>query len=54
MIPIQMQLFQKQKTFFQFLAAFLNSRVNFEYFQKKDDPHIFCISEITDSENVVT
>ena len=52
-IPIEMQLSQKQKTFSEFLAAFLKSRLNFEYFEKKGDPHRFCISEITDSENVV-
>ena len=32
MIPIQMQLSQKQKTFSQILAAFLKSRLNLEYF----------------------
>ena len=52
-IPIEMQLSQKQKTFSEFLAAFLKSWLNFEYFEKKDDPHRFCISEITDSENVI-
>ena len=52
-IPIQMQLSQKKKTFSQFFAAFLKSRLNFEYFEKKDYPHSFCISEITNSENVV-
>ena len=34
-IPIQMQLSQKQKTFSQFLGAFLKSRWNFKYFEKK-------------------
>ena len=52
-IPIEMQLCQKQKTFFEFLAAFLKSILNFQHFGKEDDPHSFCISEITDSENVV-
>ena len=52
-IPIKMQLSQKQKTSAQFLAAFWKSRLNFEYFEKKDDPHRFCISQITHSENVV-
>ena len=52
-IPIQMQLSEKQKTFSQFFAAFLKFTLNFEHFEKKDDPHRFCISEITDSENVV-
>ena len=48
-----MQLYQKQKKFSQFSAAFLKSRWSFEYFEKKDDPSSFCISEITDSKNVV-
>ena len=48
-IPIQMQLSQKQKTFSQLFAAFLKYRLNFGHFQTKDDPHSFCISEITDS-----
>ena len=40
-IPIQMQLSEKQKTFSQFLAAFLKFISNFERFEKKDDPHRF-------------
>ena len=52
-IPIQMQLSQKQKTFSQFFAAFLKSTLNFKHFESKDDPHRFCIFEVTDSENVV-
>ena len=52
-IGIQMQLYQKQNTFSEFLATFWKSELSLEYFQKKDDPHSFCISEITDSENVV-
>ena len=52
-IAIQMKLSQKVKTFSTFFAAFLKSRLNREYFEKKDDPHRFCISEITDSEKVV-
>ena len=52
-IPIQMQLSQKQKTFSEFFAAFLECRLKFKYFEKKDHPHRFCLSEITDSENVV-
>ena len=53
MIPIQMQLSEKQKTFPEFCAAFFKSIWNFEPLEKKDDPHNFCISEITDSENGV-
>ena len=52
-IPIQMQLSQKQKKFSQFLATFLKSKLNLEYFRKKDDAQSFCISEITESENVI-
>ena len=37
--PIQMQISQKQKNFSQFVAAILKSRLNFEHFLKKDDPH---------------
>ena len=49
--PTQMQLSQKQKPFSQFVAAILKSRLKFEHFQKKDYPHSWYISEITDSEN---
>ena len=52
-IPIQMQLSQKKKTFSQFLGAFLKPTINFKFFEKKGYPHRFCISKITDSENVV-
>ena len=48
-----MQLSHKQKTFSELFAPFLESIWNFERFEKKDDPHKFCISEITDAENVV-
>ena len=45
-IPIQMILSQKQKIFSEFFSEFLKSRLNFKHFEKKDDPHRFCISEI--------
>ena len=48
-----MQLSQKQKTLPQFSAGFLESSLNFEYIEKKDDPHRFSIFQITDTENVV-
>ena len=48
-----MQLSQKQKSVSQFLAAFLKSMLNFKNFEKKDDPHSLCLSEITNSKNVV-
>ena len=51
--PIQMQLSQKQKSFSEFFASFLKFRLNLKYFEKKDDPHRFSISEITDSEKVI-
>ena len=37
--PIQMQLCNKQKTFPNFFGEFLKSRLDFEHFFKKDDPH---------------
>ena len=46
---IQTLLSQKQKTFSQIFSSFLKSTLNFEHFQKKDDPHSQCISEIEDS-----
>ena len=52
-IPIQMQLSTKRKHFSEFFSAFLKFTLNFDHFEKKDDPHIFGISEITDSDNVV-
>ena len=53
-IRIQMQLSEKRQTFSLFFAPFLKSILNFKYFKQKYDPHRFCLSEITDSENVVT
>ena len=47
---IQMQLSRKEKPFSEFFPAFLKSRLNFEHFTKKDGPHCWCISEITDPE----
>ena len=52
--PIQMQLSQKQKPFSGFFEAFSKSELSFEPFEKKDDLHKFFISEIKDSENMVT
>ena len=48
--PIQLLLSQKRKTLSQFFSAFLKSTLNFEHFQKKDDPLSRCISQITVSE----
>ena len=46
----QNQLSQKQKKFSAFFSSFLKASFNLENFQKKDDAHSLCISEITDSE----
>ena len=46
-----MQLYQKQKTFSKFSATFLKFRLSFNKFKTKYDPHRFCISEITASED---
>ena len=48
--PIQMQLSQKKIFCSQYFSKFLQSRLTFEHFQKKDDHHSWCISKITDSE----
>ena len=37
--PIRTPLSQKHVAFSQFFFAFLKSTLNFEHFQKKDDPH---------------
>ena len=44
----QMQLSKIQKMFSHFYSAFLEYRLKVEHFEKKDDPHSVCISEITD------
>ena len=48
--PIQILLSQKRKSFSNFFSAFLKYTLNFEHFQKKDDPPSRCISRITVSE----
>ena len=47
---IQILLSKKQKTFSELHYAFLKSTLNFAHFQKKDDPHSGCISQITVTE----
>ena len=47
MQPIQIKLSQKQKTFPLFFSAFSKSKLKFEHFRKKDDPHRSFISEAT-------
>ena len=38
-IPIQMQLFEKRKSFCEFFFQLLKSPSNFKHFEKKDDCH---------------
>ena len=45
MQPIHMQLSQKLKTSSRFFNVFSESRLSFEFFQKKDDAHSLFISE---------
>ena len=47
MKTLQLQLYQKLKTFSELFFAFSKSRVNFKHFQKKDDAHSLFISEAT-------
>ena len=47
MQPIQILLSEKPKIFSEFFCAFLKSTLNFEHFQKKDDPHSRCLSQVT-------
>ena len=50
MQTIQMHLSQKENNFSEFFFPFFQSALNFGHFQKKDDRHCLCISEITDHE----
>ena len=45
-----MQISRKLKTFSGFFIAFLESRLNFEYFQKKNQSHSLSITEISNCE----
>ena len=44
---IQILLSQKPKTFSQLSSEILKPTLNFEHFQKRDDPHSRCSSQIT-------
>ena len=37
--PLRMQISQKQETFPEFFLAFSKSTLDFEDFEKRDDPH---------------
>ena len=52
-IPIQIELSQGTKNFSEFFSSVFKSSLNFELLEEKDDPHSFCIFEVTDPENVV-
>ena len=52
-IPVEMQLSEKQKLFSEVFFSFLSSSLNFDFFERKDDAHRFCISKITDCQNAV-
>ena len=45
-----MQLSKQLKSFSQFSSGFIKFKFNFEHFEKKDEPHSLCISEIIDGE----
>ena len=48
--PIQILLSPKPKTFSRLSSKILKPTLNFEHFEKKDDPHSRCSSQITVSE----
>ena len=48
--PMQIELSQKQKTFFQIFFALLTSIINFKHLPKRDNPRSSCISGNTDSD----
>ena len=45
-VPIEMKLSQRQKTFCGFLAVFLKSSINFQYFATNHDLIDFLISKL--------
>ena len=47
---IQILISRKRKTFSQLSSKSLKRTLNFEHFQKKDDPHSRCSPQITVSE----
>ena len=46
--PIQNHLSLKLKRFAQFLSAYPQAASNLEHFEKRDEPHSWCTSEIID------
>ena len=51
--PIQIQLYQKQETFWKYFFAFLKSILNFQHLPTKDDTHSWCIYGNTGCEKYV-
>ena len=47
-----MQVSEKRESFSQFFVPCMGSTSNFKHFEKKDDGHSECVSEITDCENI--
>ena len=52
-LPVQMQLSKKPETFSQFFIVFLQSTLNFEHFEKKNEPHSSSIFEVINSQRGV-
>ena len=48
-----MLLSRKRKTFSSFFVAFFDAALNFEYFEKKNQPYSLGISEVTHSQKRV-
>ena len=46
---VEIQLFKRLKSFYQFFIAFLESTSNFQHFEKKDESQSSAISESIDS-----
>ena len=53
MHTIQMHLSQKQKIFFRFFAAFFESALNFEHFQKKMTLIAYVFPKLPTTKNVL-
>ena len=47
-LTCETQLYKKLKAFSHFFVAFQKSALNFEHFEKKVEPHVWCISKIRD------
>ena len=52
-LPVQLQLPEKLQKNFQIFIAFLESALDFEHFEIKNEPHGSSISEVIDSQRRV-